>query len=216
MSEPVEIFEEERTARGPQRRCVVSRRSGDRDRMIRFVLAPDGRIVPDVDGRLPGRGLWLNARSDVLDTALDKNLFGKAARAAVRVEADLSARVEALLVRRCLDWIGLARRAHAVVAGFDRVRAELAAGKVAVLVTAADAAAGGRARLGAAAGARPRLEAFEAGELGAALGRGPVAHVAIAPGTIADRLLADARRLAGFRPGTLHESNTQAEDFPGR
>lgn len=36
--------------------------------MIRFVLAPDGRVVPDLAARLPGRGMWLSASGDVLDT----------------------------------------------------------------------------------------------------------------------------------------------------
>ena len=30
--------------------------------MVRFVLGPEGEMVPDVAGRLPGRGFWLSAR----------------------------------------------------------------------------------------------------------------------------------------------------------
>ena len=41
---------------GPERQCAVTRQSGDADALIRFVLAPDGLIVPDLERRLPGRG----------------------------------------------------------------------------------------------------------------------------------------------------------------
>jgi len=37
--------------------------------MIRFVLAPDGTLVPDLAAKLPGRGMWLSASGDVLEAA---------------------------------------------------------------------------------------------------------------------------------------------------
>jgi ribosomal protein L7Ae-like RNA K-turn-binding protein len=48
---------------------------------------------------------------------------------------------------RCLDLIGLARRSGAAVAGFEKVRAALAAGDVALLVAASDGADDGREKL---------------------------------------------------------------------
>jgi uncharacterized protein len=52
---------------GPLRRCIVTRERLPKERMIRFVVAPDRRIVPDLAGRLPGRGIWLSASGDVLN-----------------------------------------------------------------------------------------------------------------------------------------------------
>ncbi len=96
-------------------------------------------------GRLPGRGLWLTPRRDIVDSAVAKRLFARAARRPVVVPAGLADRVEALLARRCVDLIGLARRAGQAVAGFAKVEAALDKGEAAVLVEAADGAAG-RAR----------------------------------------------------------------------
>lgn len=211
MSARVEIIPDEGppSARGPRRRCVVTRESGPGARMLRFVVAPDNRLLPDLEARLPGRGLWLNARKDVLDKALDKRLFARAARAPVEAAPDLAATVERLLARRCLDLLGLARRAGQAVNGYDRVRAALEAGGAAVLLAAVDGAEDGRRKLAGLGRDLPRIEAFTAEELGAALGRGHAVHAAVGPGRLADRLIAEVRRLAGFRAGALREASAE-------
>ncbi len=167
--------------------------------MLRCVVGPGQEVVPDVEGRLPGRGFWLSAQRDMINTACAKNLFAKAARARVTAPVDLADRVERLLARRCLDRIGLARRAGQVVAGSDQVRAWLRAGRAAVLVAADDGAPGGGAGIRALAPGVPVVDLFSGAELGGALGRQGVAHLVLAPGRLAEGLLAEAARLAGFR-----------------
>jgi predicted RNA-binding protein YlxR (DUF448 family) len=167
--------------------------------MLRFVIAPDGSIVPDLAGRLPGRGLWLTARRDIVAAAVTKRLFARAARRPVIVDDGLADRVERLLAQRCLDHIGLARRAGRAVMGFAKVQAAIKAGKAAVLVAAVDGAADGRGKLEALAPGMPLVERLTSAELGAAFGREHVVHAALLPGRLADAFMADAARLAGFR-----------------
>ena len=176
--------------------------------LIRFVIAPDGRIVPDVAGKLPGRGLWLTAERDIVATAVTKRLFARAARQPVIVDDDLAERVEALVAARCCDQIGLARRAGQAVAGFAKVETALAGGKVGVLLAASDGAAHGRAKLRALAPGLPLVEQLTAAELGAAFAREHVVHAALAPGRLAEALVADATRLAGFRKIDLESDGT--------
>jgi hypothetical protein len=185
----------------PERRCLVTREVKDWDQMIRFVLDPAGQVVPDVDGRLPGRGMWLSADRNVLNRAIAANLFARAARMRVQVRADLAEQVERLLVSRALDCLGLARRAGQVAMGFDQVRACLRSSSAAVLIAAADSAADGRRKLRQLAPGVPVITAFSKAELGAALGRDGIVHVAVAPGGLARRLIGSVRRLAGFRAG---------------
>jgi hypothetical protein len=185
----------------PERRCLVTREVKDWDQMIRFVLDPAGQVVPDVDGRLPGRGMWLSADRNVLNRAIAANLFARAARMRVQVRADLAEQVERLLVSRALDCLGLARRAGQVAMGFDQVRACLRSSSAAVLIAAADSAADGRRKLRQLAPGVPVVTAFSKAELGAALGRDGIVHVAVAPGGLARRLIGSVRRLAGFRAG---------------
>jgi uncharacterized protein len=184
---------------GPERRCLVSGAVRPKAELLRFVVGPEGRIVPDIAGKLPGRGLWLTARRDIVAAAVTKRLFARAARQPVIVDDDLAERVEALLAERCRDQIGLARRAGQAVMGFAKVEAALAQGKAAVLLAAADGAADGRMKLRALAPGLPLVEQLSGAELGAAFGREHVVHAALAPGRIAQALTADAARLAGFR-----------------
>lgn len=182
-----------------ERRCIVTGQRRDPEEMVRFVVSPDGEVVPDVAAVLPGRGIWLSASRDVVNTAVGKRLFAKAARARVTVPEDLAGRVEALLLRRCLDLLGLARRAGQAVGGFEKVKSELAAGRVGLLLTARDAGPHGRAKMRGPATGLPVVELFESGELGAALGRDVVVHAAVARGKLARRILHESGRLAGFR-----------------
>ncbi|MDA8232040.1 MAG: RNA-binding protein [Magnetospirillum sp.] len=186
---------------GPSRRCIVTGQVRPKAELLRFVLSPEGEVVPDVEERLPGRGLWLSARRDVVNTAVAKRAFAKAARRAVTVPADLADRVEALLARRCLDAVGLARRAGQAVSGFEKVRAEVKGRRVGVLVEARDAAEGGRNKIRGLAPDVPVVDLFDAAELGPVFGRDAVVHVAVAPGRLASRLSADAALLAGLRRG---------------
>jgi uncharacterized protein len=184
----------------PLRRCIVSGDEMPKDKMVRFVVGPDQEIVADIEARLPGRGFWLSARRDVINTACDKNRFAKAARAKVKVPPDLADRVEGLLVRRCLDLIGLARRAGQAVSGFEKVETWLKSGKPAgVLLAAVDGAADGRAKVRSWAGNAPVIVALNSDELGQAFARERAVHVVVAPGQLAKKLLVNAGRLEGLR-----------------
>ena len=202
MAEPVRsIAPEAGTEAGPMRRCLATGTLAPPAEMLRFVVGPESRIAVDAARRLPGRGLWLTARRDIVTEAVNKRLFARAAKAPVVVEAGLEDRIEALLARRCGELLGLARRSGAVLAGFVKVRAGLAKGEAAVLVEAMDAAEDGRGKLGAAARGLPIVSCLSARETGAAIGREHAVHVALKPGRLADLFLAEARRLAGFRAG---------------
>lgn len=168
--------------------------------MIRFVVGPDHQVVADIEARLPGRGFWLSARRDVINTACDKNRFAKAARAKIKVPSDLADRVEGLLARRCLDLIGLARRAGQAVSGFEKVETWLKSGKPAgVLLAAVDGAEDGRAKVRSWAGKSPVIVALTGDELGQAFARERAVHVVLAPGQLANKLLVNAGRLEGLR-----------------
>ena len=189
-------------SRGPQRRCIASGAVRPKSELLRFVVGPDGTLVPDPSGRLPGRGLWLSPRRDMLEKACVRNLFARAAKASVRLPDDLPGCTEGALRRRFLELLGLANRAGQTIAGFQKVKDRLSAGGAALLVHAGDAAEDGRRKIGAAVRARqpdlPTVTLFTAAELGQAIGRDNVVHLLILPGGLADRLMTEARRLEGF------------------
>ncbi len=184
---------------GTHRRCIASGDVKPTAELVRYVVGPDQTIVPDVDGRLPGRGLWLSANRDMVETAVTKRLFAKAARGNVTVPASLSDTVADLLRRRCLNHLGLARRAGLVAAGAEKVRASIASGRPGALFEAADGSPQERRKMTDLAPGVPVVDVFTTTELGGALGRDAAVHVALADGDLTRRLLADANRYRGMK-----------------
>ena len=184
------------------RRCLASAELCPRHELLRFVVGPDERLVFDLTAKLPGRGLWVKPRRDLVERATKRNLFAKAARKRVIVPEDLVDQVEQALRGHVLGLIGLARRAGTVTLGYEKVRAGLAAGKVKILMQAGDSAAGGRDKLralaGHSAGTPTVIEIFTVAELSAALGRENAVHVAISPGGLAARIAHGADRLGAI------------------
>ncbi|MGH6968602.1 MAG: RNA-binding protein [Stellaceae bacterium] len=197
------------------RRCLVTGESRDRGSLLRFVVAPDRRVVPDVDGRLPGRGLWLIPSRDIVKTAVAKRLFTRAAKQDVVVEDGLDDRVEALLVRRSIERLGLARRAGKAVAGFTQVEKAVRDGNVAVLVEAADGAPDGRGKLTRLAPGVAVTDRLTAAELGQAFAREHVVHAALLKGRLAKSFMAEQARLAGFRGGAKNETTIKVLERDG-
>lgn len=186
------------------RKDIVLGEATDEARLIRFVAGPDGVVVPDLARKLPGRGIWVGADRESIATAAKKGLFSRAAKTKLTAPADLADQVEALLARRILDSLGLARKAGNIISGFEKVVAALGAGNVAWLIEASDSAEDGRRKILNAAKKAPKaprlLGAFTSDELGLALGGENVIHTALLAGRGIDRWTLDVERLSGFRP----------------
>ncbi len=190
------------------RTCLVSGDAVATRAMIRFVVGPGDEVVPDLQERLPGRGIWVTADRAAVETAMSKRLFAKSAKAAVRAPTDLVDRVTELLRQRCLDTLGLARRAGLTVYGAERVRQALADGEVRVLIEAHDGSPGERDKLVSVAGERPVVDCFSRRELAGAFGRDDVAHAALKGGGLIDGFLRDSARFAAMRQraGATHSA----------
>ncbi len=188
-----------------ERKCIVTNEVLPEGRLVRFVVAPDNTIVPDVEAKLPGRGIWVSAERATVDKAVAKQLFGRAAKANVKADAELAARTEERLVARALALIGIARRAGDLSLGFDAVDKALRSPRApAVVIQASDGGADGPRKLRNAAlasGVYPFvIGCFSTEELGLALNLPNVVHASLKSGRLAEGLIFEAGRLAGFRP----------------
>lgn len=200
MAETIHAEAEDEMASATLRRCIVTRQALEKPAMIRFVLDPEGRVVPDLKERLPGRGLWVTADHAVLTQAVAKNAFAKAARQSAKVPAGLLARVAELARREVAELLGLARKSGQLRAGFEKVQAALRDGRVRVLIAASDGAEDGRGKLAHLAGSGVEICApLTAAELAQALGREHAVHAAIAESGIAERIVVACRRLAALQ-----------------
>jgi uncharacterized protein len=207
----------------PTRRCIATRASLPISRLVRFVVAPDATVVPDIAEKLPGRGLWLRAERDIIDKACSSDLFSRACGENVVRPNDLSDRLEQLLAARCFDLIGLARRAGQAVAGHEKVRGALrAAGRhesgrrrsSEVLLIASDGPPDAARRMAALSPGAVILRTFDGAALGAAFGRERVVYAVVDRGAIADRLVVETHRLQGFR--SMPESGPESGPDSGK
>lgn len=188
------------------RRCLVTGEVQPKYGLIRFIVGPEGMVVPDLAEKLPGRGFWLTADRAILNRAIAKGLFSRGAKAQVAVSDDLPGLIEKGLARRVTDLISLSRKAGRAVAGFEKVKDWLSQGRAKVLLQASDGSDRGKGKLWTPEGGR-WFGCLTASELGLSFGRDYVIHSALAPGRLTDSVIRDASRLTGLRG---HDGGTPA------
>jgi len=182
----------------PERKCIATGEVQPKHGLIRFVVGPEGQVVADILGKLPGRGMWVSADKDALQTAVSKGVFSRAAKQKVSVPETLVADVEAQLVRRVVDLISLARKGGDAVAGYEKVKDWLIKDYAEVLIQSADGSERGKSKLSTPYGG-VFIGWLTSEELGLAFGRQTVIHAALASGGLASRIVEEAQRLKGVR-----------------
>jgi predicted RNA-binding protein YlxR (DUF448 family) len=192
---------------GTQRMCMATREVKPADEMIRFVLGPDLAVVPDLKRRLPGRGVWITGRRDILAAAVKQRIFARGFRADAKVAPDLPALVGNLLERSLLDALSITRKAGELVTGFTKVEAAVEHRSVLALLQARDARAEGARQIMAAvrraygpdAAKVVVIDLLTSAQLDLALGRPNVVHAALLAGRASTTVLARWRALDRFR-----------------
>ena len=183
---------------GPERKCIATGEAQPKTGLIRFVLGPDGRIVPDLTGKLPGRGVYVSSDRKALDKAISKGLFQRSLKQPVKLPEGLLELLEQMLVRRVIDLISLARKSGDAVSGYEKVKDWLMKDQADVLIQATDGSERGKTKLSTPYGGT-YIGWLSADELGMAFGRQSVIHAALGTGGLASRVVEEAQRLKGVR-----------------
>ena len=183
---------------GPERKCIATGEIQPKQGLIRFVMGPEAQVVPDIFGKLPGRGVYVTASRDALDLAVKKKLFARGFKAPVTLPEDLSDEVERQTLRRLVDLLSLARKSGQAVGGYEKVKDWLGKEHATVLIQASDGSGRGKSKL-----STPHRGSFigclTADELGMAFGRQTMIHAALASGGLGKRVVEEAQRLNGMR-----------------
>jgi len=196
----------------PERRCILTGEHGVRDTLVRLAISPEGAVLPDVHAKAPGRGAWIGTSRAALEMALTKGqLKGALARAfkgaALSIPADLPDLIEQGLRKSLMDRLGLELRAGKLVLGSDRIAEQARAGRINLLLHAADASEDGRKKLDQAwrvgrdaegSGERGVVLPLDRAALSVALGRDNTVHLALADAASADRIGTALMRLQNF------------------
>ena len=195
-------------AHRPERTCILTRRKGTREDLIRLALGPDGTVAPDVRAKAPGRGAWISVNREELDAANAKGKLKAALQRAFKthaltIPADLGERTEAALRQYTLDRLGMEARSGNLINGAERIENAARAGKVHLLLHAADAGEDGRKRLDQAwrvGGGDSQGVIFPEPRpiLSMALGRENVVHIALTDPAAASRVSHALERWRAF------------------
>ncbi|SFN43347.1 hypothetical protein SAMN04487859_102179 [Roseovarius lutimaris] len=183
---------------GPDRKCIVTGEVQPKHGLIRFAVGPEGQIAPDLMEKLPGRGIWVSADRAALDKAAAKGLFARAAKQPVQVPEGLSDLVEALLAKRVVNLISLARKGGRAVSGYEKVKIMLGKEEARVLIQASDGSERGKSKLSTPQGGS-FIGWLTANELGQAFGRQTTIHAALGAGGLLQPVVEEAARLKGLR-----------------
>ena len=195
------------------RMCAVTREVRPIDELIRFVVSPQGEVIPDLKRKLPGRGLWVSASRRTVAEAVRRNQFSKGFKREIRAAATLPADTEALLVRSATDALAMVAKAGQVVSGFSKVEGALRDGQVQALIHASDGAADGIRKLDAIVRQKhgnpgeslesstgfPIVNVLTSEELDLALGRSNVIHAALLAGPASKTFLSRCQILVRYR-----------------
>jgi len=184
-----------------ERKCLVSRESGPKAGLIRFVTSPDGVVVPDIMEKLQGRGYYVTSDLNVLEDAVKQKVFSRGAKTQVMVPENLIIEIDRQLARRVVDLVSIARKAGRAVTGFEKVKGWLADGRAKILLQASDGSERGKGKLWTPEGGR-FFGCLTAQELGLAFGRGHAIHCALSGGKLSERVVHEAARLRGLREVT--------------
>jgi predicted RNA-binding protein YlxR (DUF448 family) len=195
------------------RMCAVTREVRPIGELIRFVVSPQGEVIPDLKRKLPGRGLWVSASRRTVAEAVRRNQFSKGFKREIRAAATLPADTEALLVRSATEALAMVAKARQVVSGFSKVEGALREGQAQALIHAADGAADGIRKLDAIARQKhgnpdesqeipagfPIVNVLTSAELDLALGRSNVIHAALLAGPASKTFLSRCQILVRYR-----------------
>lgn len=202
-------------ARQRDRMCAATRTVQPVSDLLRFVVGPDGEVIPDIKCKLPGRGVWVTATRETLEEAIKRRVFTRGFKRDVRLPAELAGHTERLLERAALDALAMANKAGLVAAGFARAAAALGDEDVVALLHAAEASPDGIRKLdavlrrGQPGKPPPVIEWLISAQLDLALGRPNVIHACLLAGPASDAFLSRLRRLERFRTGSAGDRGNQ-------
>lgn len=181
-----------------ERKCIATGVVKPKGELLRFVKTPDSRLVPDFNGKLEGRGLYVSNSRKALKSALAKNLFIKSIHQHLKIQSDFLQMVENLLYQKGLDAINLARKAGALVSGFEKVKESILKNKVAFLIEAVDAGQDGADKMSAVAKDLEILKVYKVADLDAALNKDNTVHIAVLKSDIARMVYENLKKYQTF------------------
>ena len=202
-------------ARQETKKCFVTGNKQD-EQLVRLVLSPEQTWLPDLSGKLPGRGVWITADKEVIEAAFRQGDLEKEAGFNVVCAPDFFGQLERQLERQLLNLLGLARRAGALKLGYTKVEAALKKGEAKLVLSACDAALDGRSKI-TALGQRMNVQVasiLTVQALSKSLGLENVVHAVLTEKGWSDRVGRDISRMALYHGGKINLDEGGSKERP--
>jgi len=173
------------------------------------VLDPDSLPVPDIAGKLPGRGAYTCFSRTCLENAVTRRQFSRSFKGEARNPdvAEMLSLILRLFEERIAATLALANKAGRAVSGSDKVMDALRKGDASLLILAADISTESEAKFRYVA-EKNRVETFRfsvKNQLGTPLGKEIRTAVAVSPGAFADKLRRELTRYWNFFQGGANQ-----------
>ena len=189
------------------RTCIVTKAEQSPDEMIRFVVGPDKQVFPDLQRKLPGRGVWVSAKRELLEQAVAKKLFARGFKDKVKAEDNLPQLVEDIMRQTSLQALAMTKKAGLVATGQAKAEAMIREGAALALLQASDAGTDGVKKLAAALKAQKVYEEnetllvdeFTSEELDKTLNGTNTMYVALLKGDASQKLIEMISRLMNYK-----------------
>ena len=159
-----------------ERKCSVEGTVKPVAELLRFVEL-NNALLPDFNKKLPGKGMYVTGNRLSLTKALEKKLFNKASRHNLKIAEGFAEMVDDLIKQKAS--LNLARKAGALVTGFEKVKEAVKKNKVDFIVEAADAGDDGKEKVAFFAKSIEIFNLFSIDELDMALNKENTVHLAV-------------------------------------
>ena len=189
--------------KSPIRTCIISGRSLPQSQLIRLVASEAGEILPDISGKLPGRGVWVTADRAIVSQATTTKHGTKRLGQALGgdIPPNLMARIETMLVTRCQQILGIGRRGGLVIGGGGAIKAAKNSPSIDWLIIASDASPREASAMRASTRPQHQCVALHSSEIGPVFGRESLVFAAsfVSSSRYSQSLAKELRRLDGMR-----------------
>lgn len=188
--------------RGPSeigtKTCFVTKAVLPKSDMLRFITTPNRTVVFDVSEKLGCHGFWLTADRALLEQAISKRIFYKAAHGTVKIPDDLIQQVENGLKNQCLNLMSLCRKAGLLVFGYEAVKKAVTTDKIVVAFEAQDSSQRGQSKIFRPDDTFPIHTFLSRQDLGQIAGLDEIVHLALLPGKLSETVKTIAHKIRLF------------------
>tara|TARA_B100001057_G_scaffold475314_1_gene541968 strand:- start:536 stop:1114 length:579 start_codon:yes stop_codon:yes gene_type:complete len=177
------------------KKCVIKGKAFEKKFMLKLVLSPDGKIILDLNEKLPGKHIWISSERNSLVEAESKNLFSNFFGISKDENKKILYSITSFLKKRIIQRISLARKSSFAICGYEKIKSALLQDKIDLLIQACDGSKKEKSRLRGKFYNKFLIECLKSSEIGVAFGRNYTIHAGILSNGFNEKFKNDVQKL---------------------